>query len=186
MQDSLRFFPRHNPSSGRQVTGLIELIYFVRENCNAKVWCEIGSFIGESALIIASFPFIEKIHCVDIFSGKQYHEEFLKRTSHLNNKFEIHKCKSEDFHNKIPDESVDVIYIDGDHSYDTVKKDLDLALRIVKNNGFICGHDYFKGQNGVCEVVDKFVIEQNFSPLKKFCDCSFAIKKQSKTDVRFF
>jgi predicted O-methyltransferase YrrM len=38
--------------------------------------------------------------------------------------------------------SIDVVYIDGDHRYEFVKKDIELWLPKIKRNGIICGHDY--------------------------------------------
>jgi hypothetical protein len=40
------------------------------------------------------------------------------------------------------DEYFDIIYIDGDHSYEGVLRDLKLSYNKVKKNGIICGHDY--------------------------------------------
>jgi predicted O-methyltransferase YrrM len=36
----------------------------------------------------------------------------------------------------------DLIFIDGDHRYDQVRDDIHLALRYVRRNGIISGHDY--------------------------------------------
>ncbi len=36
----------------------------------------------------------------------------------------------------------DIIYIDGDHSYNGVKRDLEAAFNKINNNGYIMGHDY--------------------------------------------
>lgn len=63
--------------------------------------------------------------------------------------------------------SVDMIYIDADHSYEGVKQDLNLALKWSKPGGWICGHDYSmnyaKAQNhydfGVKKAVDEFCIK---------------------------
>ena len=41
-----------------------------------------------------------------------------------------------------PDNTFDMIYIDGDHSYEGVKKDLDVAMMKVKPGGWIMGHDF--------------------------------------------
>jgi predicted O-methyltransferase YrrM len=38
-------------------------------------------------------------------------------------------------------ETFDIIYIDGDHSYDGVISDLELSGKLLKNNGIICGDD---------------------------------------------
>jgi len=39
-------------------------------------------------------------------------------------------------------ESIDFIFIDGDHSYESVKNDIECWEPIVKENGLIMGHDY--------------------------------------------
>lgn len=46
---------------------------------------------------------------------------------------------------------VDMVFIDGDHRYETVCKDIDSALRLLKSGGTICGHDY--QWEGVCKAV---------------------------------
>jgi len=45
--------------------------------------------------------------------------------------------------NEIPDNSLDFVYIDGDHSYEFVMLDILLFRRKVKRGGIISGHDYF-------------------------------------------
>jgi len=42
----------------------------------------------------------------------------------------------------LPDEHLDFIYIDGDHSYAGVLRDLAAAYPKVKRGGLIMGHDY--------------------------------------------
>ena len=42
----------------------------------------------------------------------------------------------------LPDQSMDVIYIDGDHSFTGCLRDLQEAKRLVRPGGWICGHDY--------------------------------------------
>lgn len=37
---------------------------------------------------------------------------------------------------------VDMVFIDGDHREDTVHRDIDKALELVKDGGIISGHDY--------------------------------------------
>ena len=63
-------------------------------------------------------------------------------------------------------ESLDFIYIDGDHSYEGVKKDLIKWYPIIKSGGLMVGHDYNgkmdkKGTFGVKKAVDEFGIETN-------------------------
>lgn len=53
---------------------------------------------------------------------------------------------------------VDVVYIDGDHSYRGVKADLEAAYQLVdkRRGAYICGHDYSKRTPGVIRAVDDF------------------------------
>jgi len=37
---------------------------------------------------------------------------------------------------------VDMVFIDGDHRYETVLKDIDKTLELVRPGGMICGHDW--------------------------------------------
>lgn len=49
----------------------------------------------------------------------------------------------------------DIVYIDADHSYQHVFADINLALRLVKPSGIICGHDYDHTHPGVIQAVDE-------------------------------
>jgi hypothetical protein len=62
----------------------------------------------------------------------------------------------------IPDGSLDWIYIDGDHSYEGCRKDLELAKQKVKAGGIIAGHDYCP-QFGVMKAVDEFCQQHSYS-----------------------
>jgi len=50
--------------------------------------------------------------------------------------------KSEDACSDIEDESLDICFIDADHSYNGVSRDIELYLPKVKRGGILCGHDY--------------------------------------------
>lgn len=53
--------------------------------------------------------------------------------------------------------NLDFIYIDGNHSYKYVKKDIELANKITKRGGVIGGHDYAnKRIPGVKKAVDEY------------------------------
>ena len=62
--------------------------------------------------------------------------------------------------NKFDDNSIDAIYIDGDHSYEGVINDLDLYYPKVKKNGLILLDDY-KNFKGVKKAVDEFCNKKN-------------------------
>jgi predicted O-methyltransferase YrrM len=58
--------------------------------------------------------------------------------------------------------SIDLFYIDGAHSYEYVKNDTMKALRCVREGGIIAWHDYGRcGVNGVSKWLNQFRAEGN-------------------------
>ena len=62
---------------------------------------------------------------------------------------------------EIPDNSLDAVFIDGDHSYQAVIKDLPFWYKKVKIGGWILGDDY-SGKPGVRRAVDEFINKYDF------------------------
>ncbi len=54
----------------------------------------------------------------------------------------VRRLRSLDAAASFPDESLDWVYIDADHAYEGVKRDLDAYFRAVRSGGFIAGDDY--------------------------------------------
>ena len=79
----------------------------------------------------------------------------------------LHRGYSWEMLSLLPDESLDWVYLDADHSYDAVKKDL-LAVRSkLKPLGIISGHDYTRwgsqlSRFGVVEAVNEFCLTFNY------------------------
>jgi len=72
----------------------------------------------------------------------------------------VHRGFSTDVLDRFPDGHLDWIYIDGNHLYEFVKKDLELAFRKTKKGGYIAGDDYSEGGwwgGGVKKAVDEFL-----------------------------
>lgn len=67
----------------------------------------------------------------------------------------------------IPDNSLDYIFIDGDHSYDAVKKDLKHYYSKVKPGGIFAGHDY--SWQGVTQAVGEFRLNNKIHTPVQFC-----------------
>jgi predicted O-methyltransferase YrrM len=71
---------------------------------------------------------------------------------------------------KIADDSLDLVFLDGDHSYSSVRADIDAWLPKVRKGGVLSGHDYnntakygdyFKG---VDRAVDEAFPKANIEP----------------------
>ena len=53
-------------------------------------------------------------------------------------------------------DNVDFVYIDANHDFEMVYKDLDAYYPIIKNGGVIGGHDYCPIYPGVARAIDKY------------------------------
>lgn len=73
------------------------------------------------------------------------------------------------------DTKFDLIYIDGDHLYDSVVRDIRSSLKIIKPGGLITGHDYYTTTNsGVPKAVSDMLGE--YGEPEIFSDSSWVIK----------
>ena len=60
----------------------------------------------------------------------------------VNGRVILHKQATTTFLASLPDSYLDWVYIDANHHYQFVKRDIDLSIKKVKSGGFIMGHDY--------------------------------------------
>ena len=63
---------------------------------------------------------------------------------------------------------INFIYLDGDHRYESVKTDIRLSLGLIKEGGFIAGHNYTDFP-GVRKAVDEVIGR----PTKIYIDSSW-------------
>lgn len=69
--------------------------------------------------------------------------------------------------------SVDFIFIDGDHSFEAVRKDFKFYYPLLKKNGIFAGHDYVEGvYDGLITAVNNFCKKHHFK-IKVFDDKMF-------------
>jgi hypothetical protein len=135
-----------------------ELKFLAESAVNAQNIVEIGCWKGQStkALLDASKG---TIHAVDHFMGsatdesrgfanvQDVYSQFMDNVGHYDN-LKVYKMGSEEAVNKFDNGSLDMVWIDADHSHDGCSKDIDMWLPKIKKGGLICGHDY-----GVCSGV---------------------------------
>ena len=168
--------------------GLVDLIKIIVDYKSKDSWpppkmkmLEIGSYMGESTSMFATSNVFNEIHCIEPFSGYEkfnddndydwdfVYNEFKSNTRFFNNII-LHKDFSYNIIDKFEDSYFDFIYIDGNHTYESVKKDIEFYLPKLKNGGIIGGHDYNKGE--WVEVV-KAVDDVIGNPDKVFWDTSW-------------
>ena len=163
---------------------------------------EIGVFQGDFAEVLAKTN-PKHLHLVDCWeaggtgsgdvdgnnmkhfsSGEELWKSVKARYEFYPN-ISIHRQYSSEFLKSLKDSSIDVIYINGDHSYKGVKEDLNNAFPKVKKGGWIMGHDYemnmkkanFVYEFGVKQAVDEFCKEKGLKLFAKALDgcVSYAI-----------
>lgn len=178
IHESVRFFPYWNIQDSSHVVGFLNMLnYIVSIRPNINHYVEIGSNIGESTTLVLGFPQIKNVYCIDIWINSNIKSFFdSKITSSKNNNVQSFHMPSKDAANIINFE-LDVVYIDGDHSYHSVKEDIELWYSKIVKNGFLCGHDYNAISWPECKrAIDEFAVSNNFT-IKTFCDSSWVIQK---------
>ncbi len=79
------------------------------------------------------------VHWKGVHNADLY-EVFVEKFKNYSDMMTIHKGYSFDLIPLLP-ENCDIIFIDADHIYESVKKDIDLAIPKVKPGGILSGHD---------------------------------------------
>ena len=139
------------------------------------VIAEIGVDEGKNTLNLLENFNIKKIYLIDPYTE---YKDFLDSTPHKTsknmssayieaaNRLRKYKNKivwirefSEDAVNKIP--VCDFIYIDGNHAYDYVKKDIELYFKKVKKGGILAGHDI--EEKDVFKAFSEFVVKNKLN-----------------------
>lgn len=90
-----------------------------------------------------------------------YYEMSLGKTDFAADRRQVLRLRSVEAAKHVPDNSLDFVFIDGDHSYEGCKSDIEAWFPKVKPGGLLCGHDY---KNVDCPFpgVDKAVEELPF------------------------
>ncbi|MDA8896744.1 class I SAM-dependent methyltransferase [Acidimicrobiia bacterium] len=118
-------------------------------------------------------PYVSGYDDSDVFSQK-LQKELDYCYSYVINKikdkrFILYRASSEIVAPLIEDESVDAIFIDGDHTYEGVLRDISIWKPKVKKNGIIVGDDYplFSGV--------KEAVKESFTEFKLRDNCWYSI-----------
>ncbi len=106
---------------------------------------EIGTQYGAFAekIMLATHP--QKLHIIDIdlsLLRANLDERTAIKAGLENHSVELHQGDSSTVIATFPDQYFDWIYIDGDHSYDGVKKDIEKSYPKLKEDGLLVFNDY--------------------------------------------
>lgn len=139
---------------------VIQFLQLIHDNIHENFnMAEIGCYDGASTIHYINLLKNNNghVHIVDWFRGNVgisqgihpyretddvYNKFLYDFDSYLNKNMTIHKGLSYDMIKEIPDNSLDLCFIDADHRYSSVYKDIELCLPKVKKGGILCGHDF--------------------------------------------
>lgn len=138
--------------------------FFKRQGC--KIGVEIGVFEARFTLMFAQAGL--EIHGVDPWTvyedyghpdylpvAEKRYQKSLRRLKDFPNAF-VYRETSMEALRHFDDESIDFVYIDGNHQFRYIADDIYEWWKKVRKGGFICGHDYayFKSRSpcGGCQV----------------------------------
>jgi predicted O-methyltransferase YrrM len=135
------------------------------------IFVELGVWKGHSISFLADKlrNKNKKIYAVDIFEEWDKNKEVLQEVKHINEIYNTVLKESDTRHlitdvksisweaaSLFEDGSVDFVFIDADHSYESVVKDIKAWLSKIKKGGIISGHDYFTSPD-VRSAVDELL-----------------------------
>ena len=83
-------------------------------------------------------------------------EQAVSRLNSFGDKSVILRGMSNEMAKEIPDNSVGLLYLDGDHSDNGVMNDLNNYYSKVMKGGVIAGHDFLQPHYGVKDAVEEF------------------------------
>lgn len=145
-----------------------ELAYYLDE-INAQTVVEVGVREGHYSKFILDNTKVKKLYAVDpweynpeLANPEQAYAQCRDFLSPHGLRAEMVKGYGPEVCSKFENESLDFVYIDGMHVYDSVKRDIEGWYPKIKTGGIIAGHDYHSGDwPGVVQAVDEFISKHN-------------------------
>lgn len=177
------------------------------------VGAEVGVYRGQHAREMLSYLSIKKLYLVDPWQryseynekklGNQLEEAYFDSKKLLkefdDGRVVWLKGFSVDIAKKIEDNTLDFVYIDGNHSYEFTKKDIEAWTPKLKQGGFIGGHDFDSNVDkknlegikyGVKRAVEEYCEKHNIHFEFRWCNahdigeasCDWAFQRGGKIE----
>lgn len=168
-------FTKELPTHSSAWSGHYFFAYDLVANTKPNLIVELGTHKGNSlfsfAQAIKDLKLKTKLHAIDTWEGDEhagyYGEEIFEKFYNIKNKYYknvniiTHKMFFDDAIDKFKDNSIDILHIDGLHTYESVKHDFENWLpKVNKKNGVILLHDVY-------EKSDDFGVHKLWKELKE-------------------
>ena len=155
--------------------------FLLQKLSKGSVGCELGVWKGDFSEEILNMVKPTRLYLVDPwlyqpeFPGSWYGGGVARNQKDMDdifeavkNKFsncsgvEIIRKKTKELAGEISDDSLDWVYIDGNHQYEFVLNDLKTFFPKVKTEGVLCGDDYNRGKGkSITQAVHQFLKESS-------------------------
>lgn len=169
-----------------EMIGAADLAKLFSELC-FKEGLEVGTDEGEYAEVLLKASPRLKLNCVDPWNEEAYEKGFqpeskepqhyfdnrygraLKRLEKFHERVNIIRETSMEAVDRFDDNSLDFVYIDGNHDFLNVTQDIHYWLKKVKPGGILSGHDYVRYPsrkfNHVQKVVQAYMTSYHLLPV---------------------
>jgi predicted O-methyltransferase YrrM len=136
------------------------------EKNNFKTMAEVGVRDGRTTFYLLDHCPNLIIYAIDMSIKEFYNKEIANR---YKNRLIAIEAKSEVAADRIANNSLDLVFIDANHSYDYVKKDIIKYTPKLKESGMLTGHDIdYPGVNqAVNEMIEHYDVGPNYVWIKK-------------------
>ncbi len=141
---------------------------YLIENCpESGTIVELGAWLGKSSSYLVDNAVDRNVIIIDSWKGSPNELNSTHRLATQVDIYEVFKQNmgernyksirglSSEVVNQFEDESLDVVFIDLTHTYESVKQDIKLWLPKVKKGGILAGHDYENDWPEVVKAVDE-------------------------------
>jgi Methyltransferase domain len=151
--------------------GHIPFASWIVKKCRPGIFVELGTHWGHSYFSVCNSVKQEnlstKCFAVDTWQGDEHagmYDDIVYKTVINTNKdyvdfSHLMKCSFDEAQSKFDDQSIDLLHIDGLHTYDAVKHDFENWLPKVKNEGIVMFHD-------ICVTKKDFGVSMFWKELK--------------------
>lgn len=150
---------------------------------------EIGVFYGVNSLWFFKMLNIQKMYLVDPYGkyvdyhdGKKIIQDFSRAKETAFNRLRRYNSEflylnSEEAFKELEkkDEKLDFVYIDANHNYEFVKRDIENYWKLLKKGGLMVGHDF--AFYSVAKAVVEFAEKRNLKVITKAKDGEWIIVK---------
>jgi predicted O-methyltransferase YrrM len=166
---------------------LVELFNLARECSQGARALEIGSYLGASACYLAAglAHVGGTLVCVDTWQNQTMPDgehdtfaEFQKNVAAVRERLTLIRKPTQELSAAELGGPFDLVFIDGDHSYEAVRRDFELVEPCVKPRGVVALHDV-RAHPGVGRLVGDVVASGKWTPLGMTNDLIW-LRRQTK------